>query len=280
VSETQPAQSVSQERLVVNVDSILSHTQSAVVLSSEIVDFMLNAMSTADLQNKPHNPETSYKFTSPAISAADRRAMFENWLFSKAFADLMRGVRASLEDAYVVLQMFPGPHRVLAGSTLEQAFAPFRDSAAKMRFPQLLSGVNEKLATPLLFSEAYESLQKARNCFEHRSGIVGAVDAPAGGVLILQFPRAKVFYFRDGKEVELVAGHQVDAGDGKPEVQTHFKRDIRERRFGIGHRIALTASDFNEIAFACNLLATTLLKHVSDATQAKTVQPAAGLTPV
>src|SRR4051794_12174628 len=177
--------------LHLNIDAILMHGQNVVVLTSEIVDFMFNAFETADLSKKPINEATQYKFKTPDISAADRRAMYENWLFLKSFQDLMRGVRASLEQAYFFLQILAAPHKVKSDSTLEQFLEPFKRQAEKLNFPDLLAQVNLALPEPLNFVDAYLSLQKARNCLEHRGGIVGSVDAPAGGVMILKFPRIK-----------------------------------------------------------------------------------------
>ena len=257
-SEPEPANPASQIALTINLDSILSQTQGAVVISGEVVDFMLDAMGKSDLSVRPNNPGAQYKFTSPPITADERRNNFENWLFSKAISDLMRGIRSSLEQSHVVLQLLSGPIKAASNSTLDAVLAPHFEKAAKMKFGQLLESVNSKLSEPLAFTDAFESLQQARNCFEHRNGIVGAVDAPGGGVLVLRFPRAKMFYLKNGSEVELQSGHTVNDGSESAEVQIYFKLDIRERRFGLGHRIVLSAADFNEIAFACNLFGTTL----------------------
>jgi len=251
--------------LTINIDSILSQTQGAVVISSEVVDFMLDAMGKSDLSVKPNNPSGQYKFTSPPITADERRNNFENWLFSKAISDLMRGVRSSLEQSHVALQLLSGSIKAASNSTIDAVLAPYFEKAAKMKFGQLLEGVNSKLSEPLAFADAFESLQQARNCFEHRNGIVGAVDAPGGGVLVLRFPRAKMFYLKDGSEVELQSGHAVNDGSESAEVQIYFKLDIRERRFGLGKRIILSADDFNEIAFACNLFGTTLHARILSA---------------
>lgn len=266
--EPESANQTPRIALTINLDSILSQTQGAVVISSEVVDFMLDAMGKSDLSVKPNNPSTQYKFTSPPVTAGERRNNFENWLFSKAISDLMRGVRSSLEQSHVALQLLSGPIKAASNSTLDAVLAPHLEKAAKMRFGQLIESVNSKLSEPLTFAEAFESLQQARNCFEHRNGIVGGVDAPAGGVLVLRFPRAKIFYLKNGSEVELQSGQTVNDGSESAEVQTYFKLDIRERRFGLGHRIILSAADFNEIAFACNLFGTTLHSRMLSATSA------------
>src|SRR6266702_5928299 len=131
--------------LELNLDSVIAPAQNAVVLSSEIVDFFSNALAIADLSKKPVNTATQYKFKTPEISAADRRAMFENWIFSKVFQDLMRGLKASLEQAYFFLKLLEKPQRVRSDATLEEFLAPFRREAASLHFGPLLDLVNSKL---------------------------------------------------------------------------------------------------------------------------------------
>ncbi len=178
-------------KLELNLDAIIAPGQSAVVLCSEIVDFLYNAMSGADLSQKPSNKANRYKFNSPEISADDRRAAFETWTISKAFHELMRGLRASIEQAHLILQVIGKVHKVGSASTLDDFLAPFKREAEKMNFVDLLDRVETHLGGPLHFSDAYLSMQRLRNCLEHRNGIVGDVDAPAGGVLILKFLTSK-----------------------------------------------------------------------------------------
>jgi hypothetical protein len=259
----QPSKTPPMLKLELNLDAVVVHAQNAVVLSSEIVDFIFDALGKADLSTKPANDATQYKFKSPEISAAERRAMFETWLFSKAFQDLMRGVRASLEQAYFFLELLAGPSKIKSDTTLEAFFEPFKRKAATLNFGDLLDRVNSKLPQPLNFADAYHSLQRARNCLEHRNGIVGNVDAPAGGVMIPSFPRVKAFYLRKEQEIELEAGHVVDAQDDKEQVQIFMRIDLRELRFSKGKRLCLSSRDFNEIAFACNYFVNDLAAKVA-----------------
>jgi len=89
--------------LELNLGAIIAPAQNAVVLASEIVDFVSGAMQGADLSKKPVNQGLQYRFKSPEISATERRAMYESWLYSKAFQDLLRGLKGSLELAYCSL---------------------------------------------------------------------------------------------------------------------------------------------------------------------------------
>lgn len=71
----------------------------------------------------------------------------------------MRGVRASLEEAYFFIQLATaGSIRVESDGTLEEILQPFRKRAADMNFPMLLEAVNARLDKPLFFAEAYQSM--------------------------------------------------------------------------------------------------------------------------
>jgi hypothetical protein len=150
------------------------------------------------------------------------------------------------------------PQKARSDTTLADFFAAIKRRAAKLSFGQLLDQVNTKLKASLNFVDAYNSLQRARNCLEHRSGIVGEVDTAAGDVMRLAFPRVKTFYLRRGEEVEVEPGHVVDAQDGADDVQILMRIELRERRFTRNCRLSLSLTDFNEIAFACNYFATDL----------------------
>ena len=132
-----------------------------------------------------------------------------------------------------------------------------------MNFGQLFDQVNTRLKAPLNFVDAYNSLQRARNCLEHRSGIVGDVDVSAGDVMMLSFPRVKTSYLRHSEEIEVEPGHVVDAQDGADEVQILMRIDLRERQFAKNNRLSLSLTGFNEIAFACNYFAGDLATKVA-----------------
>jgi hypothetical protein len=263
MSEPPPETEPVRIPLELNLNAIVEPTQRAVVLCSELVDFVGAAIGASDLSKKPLNEGLQYRFTSPPISADDRRSLYEGWLYSKTFQDIMRGLKGSLEQAYLAINLLSRTHKVASGSTIDAFLAPLIKEAATLHFGPLLERVNERLPEPLPFVEAYQSLQRARNCLEHRNGIVGDIDAPAGGLMILSFPRLKTFYMREGEEIELEPGHTVDAQDGKDEVQILVKIELKQLRFSKGQRLKIEAKDFNEMAFACNYFAERLAKQVS-----------------
>jgi len=72
-----------------------------------------------------------------------------------------------------------------------------------------MAEISAGLTTPLAFSAEFLSIQKVRNCLEHRGGVVGVQDADIDGILRLSFPRFKIFYDRKGEEIELSARPEI-----------------------------------------------------------------------
>lgn len=212
-------------------DGVAAPAQQAAAICTEIIDFYFDALGKADLgkESPPRDTFFRFRFTGINRSEIERRALHENWILAKAFQDLMRGVRGSLEEAYFFLELLSlGKIQVKSDSTLDDVFAPFRTSAAKKKFPPLLEHVNSKLEKPLDFLDAYQSMQNARNCLEHRGGVVSKSDAGEDGIMELRFPRVKMYVMDKGKETELQREMFVEAG-----TEVLMRLDVRVRRFGV-----------------------------------------------
>src|SRR5947209_6054074 len=136
------------------------------------------------------------------MTSAQRRAMYENWLLTRGFQDLARGIRESLEEAALFLSLVVKSNTVSTIQQLESEIVRSRKRASKLQFPELMVEINARLATLLAFGAEFLSIQKVRNCLEHRGGVVGVQDADADGILRLSFPRFKIFYNRKGEEIE------------------------------------------------------------------------------
>jgi hypothetical protein len=237
-------------QITLHAEGVAAPSHAAAVTCREVVDFYLDAIGKADLTIPP--PEQpglffNFRITGPELSADERRALHETWILSKAFQDLMRGVRASLEEAFFFIELLAiGRMTAASASTIEDILAPFRADAAKRSFPSLLAHVNAGLERPLDFIDAYQSMQDARNCLEHRGGIVGNRDIGEHGSMLLRFPRVKMFLLRGDLEVDLTPGLEVIGGE-----EILMRLDERNREFKLGERIILGAADFDEIAFAC-----------------------------
>jgi hypothetical protein len=242
--------------LTLHPDAVQAPAHRAAAMCKEVVNLYFAALSNADLANPPPEPQGTFFSLqiSQTLSAEERRRQHEHWILAKAFQDLVRGVRGSLEKAYFFIELISAGHFIAeCDSTLDELLAPFQTKAKKMNFPDLMGHVNQKLETPLAFAEAYSSMQAARNCFEHRDGIVGWRDVDEDGVLRLNFPRLKFFVKQGDKEIEIYKDFKAEA-----EMVIQIKMDVRERVFRFGEPLKIDAADFNDIAFSCLQFGTAL----------------------
>lgn len=236
-------------------DGVVAPALRAMRRATEIIAFTLNSMADADLSVSPR-PTNNVLFGlqfGDEPEGYDRRSDFTDWVLERGFRDIAHGARAALEEAYLYIDFA----RDMPGQTtmgeLEERFDRVRKAASRVNFMQLLDAVNAGLTEPLSFNDEFLSLQKARNCLEHRHGIVSEKDADHGNGVRLALPRLKSFFMRDGEEVELERGQFFEA-----ETAISIRRDTRERFFAIGSRVTFSAEEFDEIAMACWFFASDL----------------------
>jgi hypothetical protein len=241
-------------RLELNPNRLAEIVGSAVFASTQVVNLHFNALSDENLNRPLEGSGVLYNFKGPELSLDQRRAMHESWILGKAFQELLRAVRHALEEAHVVTALLTKEHKIRSSETLANFLRPFQRRAAGLSFPELLTDVNKLLDQKLDFSDSYKSLQIARNCLEHRAGIVGNIETKGSPEFILNVPRVKIFYFRGQDEIEIGAGERVDAGDGRPDVEILMRFEVRKRPIPVGGRMTFTLLEFNEVAFACNFL--------------------------
>ena len=251
-------------KMTLHPDGVAAPAQRAAFAAFEVVSACLTDFSEGEL-NKPELPNQfiHYQFKGPELTSEQRRQMYGSWLLAKGFHDLARGVRETLEEAKTYLEMVTWQPQRPTFPKFHEDIAKIRKHAGGLTFPKLLAKVNLGLTNPVMFEAAFLSIQKARNCFEHRGGIVGPQDCDdQDTALTLSFPRLKVFYCRQGEEVEIRPNEPVDAQDGQAEVQLLGRIELRSKRYRQGERITLTARDFGEIAMACHYFASDLARKL------------------
>lgn len=244
-------------------NGVAAPAQRAVIVASQVVGICLRALANDDLSPpEMRGGFIGYKFDGLEMSDDERRETYQNWLLSKGFQDLARGVRETLEEAVFYLAMIKREPGLTTLGEIEAEMAEIRANAGKPRFPALLEEVNAGLTEPMAFDAEFLSLQKVRNCLEHRGGRVGPPDVDAAtGTMTLSFPRLRMFYRRGEEEIEWSPGEVIDTRSpdnpfGKGEgVPLYMNRVTRSREYGLGEPVVITASDFYEIAMACQLFA-------------------------
>lgn len=239
-------------KLILNRAAVLQPVQQAVARSSEMVNFCFSAMEKEDLSLSPKRAENKISFKGPDCGAEERRAAFESWILARALHDVLRGCKESLEQADVYLGLLD--QQPATQNAIDSLTARLKKKAQNDRFEVVMKRINKRLDPTLEFPEAYLSLQQARNCLEHRAGIVGLEDTRRAVTFKLTFPRIKLFYMKNGAEVEVMEGVGIEGADDHSDVAIHLMLDIRHREYSIGDRLDISPSEFNEIAFAANLL--------------------------
>lgn len=249
--------------LTLNPAGVADPAKRAILTSTQVVSTCLRLIATDDLSaSKLQAGLISYQFNAPDLTDNEQRSLFQNWLLAKGFQDLARGVREMLEEAAFYLTMTEFNLGVTTADQVDAHIANARTTAQKLNFPQLLNRVNGSLGKPIMFISEYLSLQKVRNCLEHRNGLVAAQDVdPASGYLTLSFPRLQAFYMKGEEEVEVVPGEVIDTPETEypsktvDGIQIMIRRVARSCDYAIGERIHITEADFAEIAMACHLFA-------------------------
>jgi hypothetical protein len=162
--------------LELNPNRLAEIIGSAVFASTEVVNLHFNALSDENLNRPIEGSGVFYRFNGPQLNLDQRRAMHESWILGKAFQELLRSVRHALEEAHVMAALLAEEHKVRSNETLASFLKSFQGKAAGLSFPELFADVNKLLDPKLEFSDSYKSLQVARNCLEHRAGIVSNIE--------------------------------------------------------------------------------------------------------
>jgi hypothetical protein len=220
----------------------------------------LFALEAAKGRPTPEVPGLPYQFHIDLsdVTPEEMHRICTSQLLSSGFHFLVRSLRDSLQEAYIYLGglRFGGQTANLA--SIQEQIDRLRKEASDLNFPSLLEGVNRQLEKPIDFLAEWASLNSARNCLEHRRGIVGPRDFSSGeDVLRVRFPRLRLFYRHDGQEYELVPGHKVVA-----EARVMIGRASREVVFKSGEQIEFSQQDVFEIASACYLFAIDLAERL------------------
>jgi hypothetical protein len=198
--------------VTLNSAGVLAPVQRAIRQTVDVVTFCLNAIEQGDLSQWPSTDLMRFALHfNDEVSAKERRAAYTHWLLSKGFQDLARGTKQMLEEAYFYNGMVARAERLRTLAELQHAEQELRAVASNMKFPQLLDEINKRLTSSLHYQRELLSLQEVRNCLEHRDGIVQERDVdPATGVLHLRWPRLRLFYEDEGRQIELGRGSQVE----------------------------------------------------------------------
>lgn len=257
---------VPQVQLLLNPNGVSSPVQRVVTVSSQVVAFTLKALTDGELKQLAlKGPVFGFLFNEAGGSDEERLQTFRNWILVKGFQELARGVRETLEEAVLYLEIANMGTIKTTMAEFESRVADIRKRVGKLNFKDLMVLVNAGLSEKMTFSDEFMSLQKVRNCLEHRAGRVGHPDIDANSSkMVLNFPRFRVFYKRGDEEVEVTIGETIDTHDIDEDgnVQIYLQQVTSTLEYALGEQVVITETHFGEISMSCVLFATDLVSKL------------------
>jgi hypothetical protein len=243
--------------VTLNPDGVAAPIHRSVRIAAEALAVCLPASEAYDFgQAFEIGPVMHRMRFEPVADTDSRRTELSAWIIGQAVGEIARGVRSALEEAYlfaVIATRLPARLEEL-GPMVEGA----RREANDWGNPQLLARLGALLTGPLTFEAELTSLQRLRNCLEHRAGYVGDRDAGRGGQMTLTLPRLAIMHRVNGEAQEVQPG--VPLAEGENELWA--QRVNLELTFRLGERVTLSVERLGEMLAACHFLAADLLARL------------------
>ncbi len=197
----------------------------------------------------------------------DQKAQNEylQWVLSNGFRDAIESLNSFLESTHRVLSFWElaGIQRdgvEITGALWNDIVIGSTQKFHNLGFPNKLEHIKNNHSIPyneILSSHAL-SINKARNCFVHRSGIVSGKDLNDGNSLQIKYRRMVLLVRNVDGEKELVIGEVVE----KESVIAVHNQD-ETKSFALGSKIELTAKEFTDITWCLFLFGDDLVQKVS-----------------
>jgi hypothetical protein len=244
-------------RVNLNPRAVAAPVQRVATTAAQTVAASLAAFAEGELQTPTSGTSIVYQFrlSGREPTSDERRAMYQNWLLCNGLEDLARGVRESLEAAFVYANIVAAAPNLNTVGKFNSGIEKERKRAQRLSFTDLLDEVSAKLTAPLLFEAEMRSLQAVRNCLEHRGGVVSKQDLKDKAALELRFTRRRMFYkCESGEEIECVPGQKIENPAKLSNAPIMLGAVAESRSFRLGETVTLIVADFNEITANCNLL--------------------------
>jgi hypothetical protein len=118
---------------------------------------------------------------------------------------------------------------------------------------QLFAGAPAPKPDRLRDSEYLRTLQNARNCLAHDSGIVTKRRLIEDGTMRVRWPGLDMYQLKNGRRKLLPRDQRVP--DWARGAKLIFKRVVRERIYKLGDMMRFSASDLSEILFLYQVMA-------------------------
>jgi len=240
--------------------NILDHSSKQVLFGLRLIESVDEIIPTTQL--KPQGSLLSVRIENnlPVKEQAEEKLDFRMWIFQKGFEDMIKGVNLCLLEAFFYLSILSKKTEISTYGLLNDEISKVKALGSKKHLPDLIKRVTYFLNENLNFEEEVLSLNKVRNCFVHRNGIVTEQDIndKEKMCLIVKYARLKICLIEKGKEIELTEGVTTNGGD------VYIKYVSESISFNIGEKILLNNQRYNELILAVFLFGEDLVKKMGN----------------
>lgn len=191
---------------------------------------------------------------------------YVQWILSNGFRDAIECLSMFLESAHRVLSFWEFSERQndgiqLTGANLNEVMTTIPQKFHRLGFPDKLSHIQEEHS--IIFNEALGShvisINKARNCFVHRGGIVSQRDLTSENAIDISYRRMVMLLQNEDGAKELVIGQVVE----KDNVIA-VKQQDETISFDLGAKIELNPKEFSDIIWCLFLFGNDLVQKMSE----------------
>jgi len=264
------AQPKKEIHVTLNLDHPLGVLRTSLQAAIDSASLCMNALARPRA-TQPAQPETGEGETSSSASerehlagakfvfdfappSPDPEGTARMWIARSAIHDLVKALQLPLEEAFLIAQFIDRvahPEKGMSEEWLAAVQSKSTPAAKSFHgdgFDKKLPALKKKLgvAPSGAFEERWaevESIIRARNCLEHRDGIVGDKDIKAPSDALVVHWRAPRLLDLQGNEIP--PNTSVDGFEWRPAM-------LREYTFKRGERVEFSIKDFTEMCIVVN----------------------------
>ena len=211
----------------------------------------------------PTNIKSS--FSNLGLNKETFHEQYTKWVLSNGFRDAIESVGVFLESAHKVLSVWELIEKQNSGATItgdewNQIFQDVGNKFHRLGLPDKLEHISE--AHDIEIKESFKaqilSINKARNCFVHRNGIVSDRDLNIDKALKVKWSRLHTFIQNEDGEQDLIPGMLVEK-----ESTVCVRFDENEKDFSLNDQLSLTVEEMSEILWCLFLFGNDLVMNIS-----------------
>ena len=191
---------------------------------------------------------------------------YSEWILSNGFRDIIEYLNTFFESVHKVLAFWELAARQkdgieITGSDWNQIIISGGRRFHRFGLPDKFSHVQDKHNIPIdpKLREQILSVNAARNCLVHRSGVVAEQDMNSAGGLEVKWTNLDLIVRNEDGEKDLRLGEVVE----KDSVIAIRNRE-NLKTFGIGERVLFSAHEFANITWGLFLFGNDLVQKMND----------------